>query len=416
MVKRPHIDPRNLDPDVSIKPIGALERPSDMIAAVTEGWSKWAERIWDDNGFGDQLDEQSRIDGLRFLNRYLSAGFTMALEADPSYPQFVRFADPTCSWGINNPDGNYLFAHFDPKGTYRIFGDPGTAHLIDFELHGPSFCEAPNYKKVGNLKRSDLVVDATGNIEIIVSPIEQTGTWLKTTPETGTQSMLVRQFFRDWASERPASLSIERLDAPYPPPPLSQEDLQARTDLLRRWLVNAGDFWHRMSRIGIDIGPNSMFFLTASDSEWGGHQDQAYGQGNFSLGDNQAIIVEIDPPASDYWEIQLANRWWESLDWDRRQSSLNDAQMTLDDDGMFRGVISLTDPGVANWLDPAGNSFGLIMGRFVNTAANPEPILSVVPADRVSEHLPSSTKLVDPTERSAALRARYVAAQRRQNP
>ncbi len=171
-----------------------------------------------------------------------------------------------------------------------------------------------------------------------------------------------------------------------------------------------------MSRIGIDIGSNDMFFLTADDSEWGGHQGQAYGQGNFSMGENEAVIVQIEPPASDYWEIQLANRWWESLDWDRRQSSLNDHQMTLDDDGAFRGVISVADPGVANWLDPAGNQSGLIMGRFVNTAANPEPRLTVVPADRVMDHLPSTTPLVSADERTVALRARCVSAQRRQNP
>ncbi|MCH7788716.1 MAG: DUF1214 domain-containing protein [Acidobacteria bacterium] len=414
MAKRPHINPRGSN--VSIEPVGALQRPSDMIAAVTEAWSSWAERIWLDLELDEDDSEQSRVDGLRFLNRYLSAGFTMALEADPAFPQFVRFADPTCSWGINNPDGNYLFAHFDPTGTYRIHGDPGTAHLLDFELHGPSFCEAPNYTKVGNLKREDLILDADGNMEIIVSPSEQPGTWLRTTPETGSQSMLVRQFFRDWAAERPASLSIERLDAPYPSPPLSFDDLRSRTDLLRRWLVHAGDFWHRMSRIGIDIGSNDMFFLTADDSEWGGHQGQAYGQGNFSMGENEAVIVQIEPPASDYWEIQLANRWWESLDWDRRQSSLNDHQMTLDDDGAFRGVISVADPGVANWLDPAGNQSGLIMGRFVNTAANPEPRLTVVPADRVMDHLPSTTPLVSADERTVALRARCVSAQRRQNP
>ena len=36
------------------------------------------------------------------------------------------------------------------------------------------------------------------------------------------------------------------------------------------------------------------------------------------------------------------------------------------DSGKFRAVISLEDPGVPNWLDPAGYTEGGIYGRWVN--------------------------------------------------
>ena len=399
--------------DTTVAHLEGLEGPGDLIEAVVEAWQRWADHMWQDLPADD---EAIRAQGLRYTLRYLVAGASMAMEADPAYPRFVRFADATCSWGINNPDGNYLFAVFDPRGTYRISGDLGTAHMFDMEVHGPSFCEAPQYEKVASVKGEDLARRPDGTVEIILSADEHDGNWLRLTPDTGSQSMLVRQFFADWENERPASLAIERLDLPYPPPPLDLGTVTARTNQLRRWLVQAGDFWHRMLRLSVDPGPNSMFFLTQTASEWGGHQGQAYGQGNWRIRPDEAAILEIDPPQNDYFMVQLADRYWDSLDWDRRQTSLNTHQMTLDRDGVFRAVIALEDPGVANWLDPAGNPWGTIMGRIVNPDRPTEAQITVVPVSEVRDHLPAGTAEVSAAERTASLRRRSVAAQRRQHP
>ena len=41
----------------------------------------------------------------------------------------------------------------------------------------------------------------------------------------GPATILMRQVYNDWDVEKPAMLSIERVDATYPPPALSADNL-----------------------------------------------------------------------------------------------------------------------------------------------------------------------------------------------
>jgi hypothetical protein len=82
-------------------------------------------------------------------------------------------------------------------------------------------------------------------------------------------------------------------------------------------------------------------------------------------------------------------------------------------DGKFRAVIALTDPGVPNWLDPAGYKEGGIYGRWFDCDTNPTPIIKRVKLTALREHLPSDTAVVTPEQRAEELRIRVRACQRR---
>ena len=86
-------------------------------------------------------------------------------------------------------------------------------------------------------------------------------------------------------------------------------------------------------------------------------------------------------------------------------------QAVVDDDGVFRCVISHRDPGVYNWLDTGGYSWGTLNGRWLLTDAWPEPEMRVVPFDEIGKHVRAQTRRVTPNERSELLRCRARAAQ-----
>jgi hypothetical protein len=85
----------------------------------------------------------------------------------------------------------------------------------------------------------------------------------------------------------------------------------------------------------------------------------------------------------------------------------------LSSDGMFRGIIALDDPGVPNWLDPAGYTEGGIYGRWYDCSSEPVPTITRVKLADLRDHLPPDTPVVTPAERADELRRRVRACQRR---
>ena len=85
----------------------------------------------------------------------------------------------------------------------------------------------------------------------------------------------------------------------------------------------------------------------------------------------------------------------------------------LSSDGQLRAVIALSDPGVPNWLDPAGYKEGGIYGRWYDCDTNPVPTIKRVTLVELRNHLPGDTPHVTPAERAEELRRRVRACQRR---
>ncbi len=114
-----------------------------------------------------------------------------------------------------------------------------------------------------------------------------------------------------------------------------------------------------------------------------------------------------------YWNFQLNDPYFNAVEYVYRLSSTNGHFARLGSDGKFRAVISLQDPGVPNWLDPAGFKQGTIYGRWYDCDSCPTPTLKRVKFAQVRDHLPADTPTVTPEERAEELRARVRAAQRR---
>jgi hypothetical protein len=135
--------------------------------------------------------------------------------------------------------------------------------------------------------------------------------------------------------------------------------------------------------------------------------------GRWELGDDEALILEIEPPHGVYWSFSLGNPWWETIHYGRHQSSLNGHQAVVDSDGLVRVVLCRRDPGIANWLDTAGYTNGAVILRCVRTATAPTPSTQVVAFDDIASALPADTKKVNTLERATVLDKRRRAVHER---
>jgi hypothetical protein len=112
------------------------------------------------------------------------------------------------------------------------------------------------------------------------------------------------------------------------------------------------------------LKPNSFARPMKRNSGWG------FVSGlRFQLAPDQALVVTTTRGAARYTGFQLIDPWMIAPDARRFQCCLNLSQVTPDADGAVTYVISQTDPGVANWLDPAGLHDGLGIMRWQNIPA-----------------------------------------------
>jgi hypothetical protein len=312
-----------------------------------------------------------------------------------------------------NPDDTYFNAHLSATGVYRIVGERGTVKLLTFSL-GQSVMGMSDSlgKSLGYVDVDDLAIEADGRFELVLSaerPAGHGGNWVRLPAEA--DYILVRQRSYDWGVERDARLAIERLDKPSikarPTAPLIERDLRAlmgfAARLSRRWILYQNSILER----GLVNALEMTDFGGAVPVQW-------YWQGLYQFAADECLILETElPQKRKYWNVQLNDELFNAVEFVHRQSSLNGHQARVDEDGKFRAVISLEDPGVHNWLDPGGTLQGMLIGRWYDCDTRPVPTLTRVPLRRLWDHLPPDAARISPAERAAALSARRIGAQLR---
>jgi hypothetical protein len=347
-----------------------------------------------------------RAEGMRYLMRLLWGGLQVTGDGwDFEHPWLIKFVTPFIQYGIPATDCLYMVAAVHGDGVYRITGNRGSAHLFDVEARQGHMAHLGDWTLID--RKAWFETSDDGSIEIVLAREKQPGNWVRI--GEGPGHVLVRQYFYDWDNEQTADLIIEKDGAIYPPPPLTPALSADRLELLVAWCRKvlaacrfSVDEYHEV--------PQGTLKFVEIDYAWA---DLVYGKGMYTCAADEAVIMELTPPDAEYWQIQLTSQYWEALDWPYRQTSLNGHQATLDDDGVFRGVICHSDPGVANWYDAGGHATGLITARYYKAASRPVPTLKTVPLASVSAHLPASTKRVSPQERQAVLQARARSIWRR---
>lgn len=359
-------------------------------------------------------DPHYRADVYRQIMTSLSYSYFAYFHADAEHPDWAPLWNPIYTLQPN-PDDIYLQSPIRGDLTYRVSGNRGTCQILSFTTQralSGTVDEMPRPNGHNEVDDRDLGLEPGEDFEVIFSaerPAGYTGKWARIDPlATG---MMVRFRSYDWENEIDPVLSIECLDPVPPKPRLGIDEIVRRIEEMARFPARKTRLYYAMQngvkeRVGFNV-----FEPVQYD---GALAKQVYWPACFQFDEGEALIIETDLPARrPYWNIQLNDPYFNALEYVYRQSSLNGHTAWISSDGKFRAVVSLEDPGVPNWLDPAGYREGGIYGRWFDCDSNPTPVIRRVPLAELRQHLPPDTPLVTPEERAEALRRRVRACQRR---
>lgn len=323
-------------------------------------------------------DALTRAEGWRYLTRLLRIGLEMHLEfADADFPGFFLPSHETGKIGADNPDNRYAFARISGANEYVIRGSRGTVSYLSFGSQKGGYETNGRMEQTGFLDGSTLQLDAEGRFEIVLSAEPQPGNWLRLEPESN--AVIVRQTFKDRASEQPAQLSIARRDAAAAPQPLTAEKLE-------QGLRNAAGFVKGTATLFANWAESYLPYsnqLPAADQALcqrvGGDPNIHYYHSHWRLAPDELLVVHLPRiPACRFWNLQLNNWWMESLDYRFHRIHLNLHSAQPDADGGVTMVVAHEDPAHANWLSTAGHFEGTWCFRWVGAAEPVQPIVTVM--------------------------------------
>ncbi len=384
-------------------------------------------------------DDVVRAEGYRYLLMALYSGLVTTLHsAGREHPAFVRYGDDAIRTSLDCPDGfNLYWAFVRDDLDYRICGRAGTERYVGFQLVG----EGPAL--IGRTLRSaalhEFEVSDDGTFEISLSPRRHEGNWLELLP--GTRMVFLRQFQYDWDSEEMSHVRIERVGsadgplgpgspahvgpadgplgpgsplglpdclAPVPTPGAVRDQLAALGDFVGDWASFRVEMVDSFRRAGVNVAIEPELSPAI-----GGNLQQVATNMYFKVGADEALVIELEPPRAHYWSVCLGNAWYQLIEYSHHQTSLNGSQAGVDADGRCRFVLAHGDPGVANWLDPAGHTEGVVVFRWLLAEQAPLPSTMLVPRSEIDRYLPAGTARVTPQQRQDAIERRVANVARR---
>jgi len=319
--------------------------------------------------------EREVVQGMRWILRNVAMTTEIAADADPLHPEFARMDSSARKIGGDSPDGEYHLAALDGRHSYRISGNRGSVRYFSLNVNAGSGLS--KRRMAAFLNDQTIEFDDAGNFTLLLSGVrpDVAGQWVEIPEDAST--VMLRQYIADRSVEQLVRIEIETLGGPLPAIDTRDEDVaNAITGMNFAFVFLANlhkivlpEAWER---------PNE-FFTTDSDTLGGAISapDNLYMIGSFEIARDEALLIDVVPPETRYWNIALESHWHESVDYQHRTTSRTLDNVTAEPDGTVRFVIAHQDPGVANWLDPMGNDRGFMTLRWLDARgrAVPEPVV-----------------------------------------
>ncbi|MGE0742498.1 MAG: DUF1214 domain-containing protein [Hyphomonadaceae bacterium] len=356
----------------------------------------------------------------QYLIQMLQAfAFSVYMAPRQRYPHFYMqtiFLPFESGFGAPCPDFHYRWTFIDGARTYRIFGKVGNTRWLELQAQRGFWGDA-NQSHLGTWDFDNFKVEADGSFEIIASPKPQSGNWIELDPVAPNITVMLREAWYDWENETGIDIHIECLDRDTNEPvALSQQEVERRLRAIGFLTRFSIDFFLKLvDRILVEGGDKNTFWAEnmAETKNVGGNPRAVYPKIVFELEEDEALICETEIPNVRFWSVQVADPWFQTVDYAYHQSSLNGHQARLDADGRARVVIARKDPGVPNWIDTIDNRTGVFQWRWYVADRHPMPVAKKVKLADVRKHLPADTPIVTPEERRDIIARRANAVRRR---
>ncbi|WP_374023597.1 DUF1214 domain-containing protein [Mycobacterium sp. HNNTM2301] len=323
----------------------------------------------------DAESERELLEGMRMIARVSSLCAQMSVEADSQRPAFFDMCSENRMVGGPNPDGNYYLAMIRGDRTYRITGSRGTSAYLGLQiLAGTGLTPR---RMAGYVSDVDLAL-AAGEFALVLSanqPADLAGAQWVQIPDDAS-SVVVREYIGDRGREELAALRIEALDA-APLAPLTDGGLADQFTAMA-WSLMKLTTLHRTIKPELLDLPNTL--LTAEAANLGAADttpDNLYMIGTFRLEPDEALLLDIAPPDTRYWNVTLESIWHECLEPRARHSSVTNRGVVPDGDGRVRIAISAKDFGLGHWLDTGGRHRGFVVLRWLDNPSPPDVGVSV---------------------------------------
>ena len=316
----------------------------------------------------------------------------------------------------DNPDAIYRTAAIEGGGRFEIVGqyhrDSRPAQLL-FEANAGDMAQPQNVMPTAGGKHADihsasmlsdkvLKVAPNGSFRITLSSEVTGGPNHMQIPASGYGMIGVRDILSDW-TQRPSKLAIRRLDA-VQPEPWTLATVRAR---VLADLAGYVGFWAHFPDIWFGgLKPNQHSEPMQRPGGWG------FVAGlNFSLADDEAMLVTTTRGGAKYTGFQLNDPWMIAPDARTQQVCLNNSQATASGDGSTSYVISKTDPGAANWLDTCGmrDGLGIIRWQNIPEGLTKDGLITNVKVVKLAELAGMGLPQVTPAQRRERVAARFAA-------
>jgi hypothetical protein len=375
----------------------------EQLHAAFDGWIEAQQAAIETMRDADVPSSPADVaEGYRWVTRLASLAQDWFVEkADALHPVLFVAQHEYRKLMVDNPDVCYRFSVLDDTRTYRLTGTRGDAAYVGLTFGTPIGKGAVG-GRTGTLTQVHLDQferGPDGEVDLLISPEQPDdlgdASWIPLV--AGTGQLAVRETFFDRRTERPAELKLDLVGGEAPPtidPASLAPQLEFASLFVQFVAATVVQMWRDTStNINGFGGQSGAAHVAEQDDEVRSHSDadMTYHGGRWVLGEDEALVVTVHPPADEflYWGLTIANPWMESYDYRYTTTALNNRRAVRSDDGAWRLAVSPRDPGVQNWLDTGGRQEGYMLVRWVLAGPDPpHPTADLVPIDAVSDLVP----------------------------